>query len=118
MGRLKGDHEERLMTAAEVARHLLKTCVSLGEFQPYMFGSSLFGIGSDYDILIVGPSGEPLSRLKAEIGVAGEELPLDVMYMLPSEAERTGFVVNEGCVALSQLADCDQSEPVVSCQGA
>lgn len=106
------------MTAAEVARHLLNTCGSLGEFEAYMFGSSLFGIGSDYDILIVGPSGEPLSRLKAELGIAGEELPLDVLYMLPSEAERTGFIVNEGCVALSQLADCGQGEPVENGQGA
>jgi len=105
------------MSAAEVARHLIKTCGSLGEFQSYMFGSSLFGIGSDYDILIVGPSGEPLSRLKAEIRIAAEELPLDVLYMLPSEAEKTGFVANEGCVTLSQMADCDQGEPVANDQG-
>ncbi|MBZ7927081.1 nucleotidyltransferase domain-containing protein [Ensifer adhaerens] len=117
MGRLEGDYEEGVMSAADVARHLLKTCGSLRDFQSYMFGSSLFGIGSDYDILIVGPSGEPLSRLKAEIGIAGEELPLDVLYMLPSEAEKTGFVVNEGCVTLSQVADCEQSEPVANDKG-
>ena len=70
-----------------------------------MFGSSIFGIGSDYDILIVGPSGEPLSRLKAELKHAGEALPLDVLYMLPTEAEETKFVTRAGCITLSQLAN-------------
>ncbi|MNO04133.1 hypothetical protein D3C81_2250540 [compost metagenome] len=69
-----------------------------------MFGSSLDGIGYDYDILIVGPAGEPLCRLKKELRVAGEELPLDVLYMLPTEAEETDFVGREGCIPLSELA--------------
>lgn len=92
------------MTACEVARHLLRTCESLREFESFMFGSSLFGVGSDFDILIVGPSGQPLSRLKAELRLAGEELPLDILYMLPAEAEETGFVTSEGCITLAQLA--------------
>ena len=93
------------MTAREVARYLLKSCESLREFESYMFGSSLIGVGSDFDILIVGPSGEPLSRLKAELRLAGKELPLDVLYMLPAEAEETGFVTRAGCITLTQLAD-------------
>ncbi|WP_122491595.1 nucleotidyltransferase domain-containing protein [Pseudomonas viridiflava] len=94
------------MTACEVAKYLLKSCKSLQEFESFMFGSSLSGVGSDYDILIVGPSGEPLSRLKAELSVAGKELPLDVLYMLPAEAEaeETGFVTSEGCIPLARLA--------------
>ncbi|WP_338893835.1 nucleotidyltransferase domain-containing protein [Sinorhizobium meliloti] len=105
MGRVEGASEERLMTAGEVASHLLNSCGSLREFESFMFGSALFGVGSDYDLLIVGPPGEPLSRLKAEIELAGEELPLDVLYMLPTEAEETEFVLNEGCITLSQLAN-------------
>lgn len=70
-----------------------------------MFGSSLSGVGSDFDILIVGPAGEPLSRLKAELRLAGKELPLDVLYMLPTEAGETGFVTSEGCITLAELAD-------------
>lgn len=92
------------MTACEVARYILRSCESLREFESYMFGSSLFGVGSDFDILIVGPSGEPLSRLKAELGLAGKELPLDVLYMLLAEAEETRFVTSAGCISLSQLA--------------
>lgn len=69
-----------------------------------MFGSSLIRSGNDFDILIVGPSGEPLSRLKSEINLAGRELPLDVLYMLPSEVKETAFVLNEGCVPLTKLA--------------
>lgn len=92
------------MRACEVAKYLLKSCESLQEFDSFMFGSSLSGVGSDYDILIVGPSGEPLSRLKAELNVAGKELPLDVLYMLPEEAEETGFVSSEGCISLARLA--------------
>ncbi|MDI5929053.1 hypothetical protein QBK93_30895 [Rhizobium leguminosarum] len=93
-----------MKTANEVARHLLATCASLSKFQSFMFGSSLVRVGNDFDILIVGPSGEPLSRLKSEIALAGKELPLDVLYMLPSEAEETSFVLNEGCVPLFELA--------------
>ena len=108
MGGVETNLEERLMTAGEVASHLLRTCGALREFKSFMFGSSLFSVGSDYDLLIVGPSGEPLSRLKAELKFAGMELPLDVLYMLPAEAEETGFVVNEGCVSLWQLAISDK----------
>lgn len=97
------------MTAQEVARHLLKSCKSLRDFESFMFGSSLLGIGSDFDILIVGPSGEPLSRLKAELRLAGKELPLDVLYMLPAEAEETGFIMSEGCITLLQLANSPKS---------
>jgi hypothetical protein len=74
-----------------------------------MFGSSLFGIGSDFDILIIGPSGVRLDRLKAELRDAGKELPLDVLYMLPEEARITAFVEREGCVSLQQLAASDGS---------
>lgn len=108
MGRVKGAAPEPLMTACEVARYLLKSCESLREFESFMFGSSLFGVGSDFDILIVGPSGEPLSRLKAELRLAGKELPLDVLYMLPAEAEATGFVASAGCITLAQLADSEK----------
>lgn len=92
------------MTACEVAAYLLESCGSLSQFESFMFGSSLVGVGSDFDILVVGPCGEPLSRLKAELNCAGKELPLDILYMLPAEAEETGFVRSEGCIALEQLA--------------
>jgi hypothetical protein len=92
------------MTACEVARYLLERCSSLKEFESFMFGSSLTRAGSDFDILIIGPSGEPLSRLKAELKVAGIELPLDVLYMLPQEARETSFVTREKCTPLAQLA--------------
>lgn len=108
LGRVKSAVAEPLMTACEVAKYLLKSCESLREFESFMFGSSLFGVGSDFDVLIVGPSGEPLSRLKAELRLAGKELPLDVLYMLPVEAEETGFVTREGCRPLAQLAACEK----------
>ena len=108
MGRVKGAAAEPLMTAGGVARHLLKCCGSLREFDSFMFGSSLFGVGSDIDILIVGWSGEPLSRLKAEMEVAGRELPLDVLYMLPTEEKETEFVTRVGCISLAQLADSEK----------
>lgn len=108
MGRVKGAVAEPLMTAREVSRYLLKSCESLREFESFMFGSSLFGVGSDFDILIVGPSDVPLSRLKAELRLAGKELPLDVLYMLPAEAEETGFITSEGCITLAQLADSEK----------
>lgn len=92
------------MAACEVARYLLDCCESLNEFESFMFGSSLFGMGNDFDILIVGPSGESLTQLKTEIQVAASELPLDVLYMLPAEAEVTEFVAREGCIPLTQLA--------------
>lgn len=103
MERIERVVAESLMTTHEVAEYLLKTCESLREFESFMFGSSLLGVASDFDILIVGPSGEPLSRLKAEFRLAGDELPLDVLYMLPAEAEETRFVTSEGCITLAQL---------------
>jgi hypothetical protein len=96
------------MTACEVAQYLLNCCESLREFKSFMFGSSLSGVGNDFDILIVGPCGESLSRLKAELRVAASELPLDVLYMLPAEAEVTEFVSREGCIPLVQLATAPQ----------
>lgn len=107
MERAEGVSAEPLMTASKVARYLLISCAALGEFKSFMFGSSLFGVGSDFDILIVGPSGEPLSRLKSELGLAGKNLPLDVLYMLPEEAEETQFVANTGCVTLAKLAELE-----------
>ena len=109
MGRLEDNSAEGLMTAAEVAGHLLETCPSLRHFESFMFGSSLYGVGSDFDVLVVGPSGEPLTCLKKELRVAGSELPLDILYMLPEEAEHTEFVTREGCVPLSTLAGSDRS---------
>ncbi len=92
------------MSASQVAMYLLETCPSLDEFQPFMFGSSLDGIGYDYDILIVGPAGEPLSQLKRELQDAGAELPLDILFMLPTEAEDTDFVNRERCTPFAELA--------------
>lgn len=106
MGRVTSNSAKPVMTAGEVARHLLESCGSLQEFDSFMFGSSLKGVGNDFDILIVGPGGEALSRLKAELRVAAIELPLDVLYMLPAEAEATGFVTKEACISLARLADC------------
>ncbi len=105
MERVESVSAETLMTASEVARYLLVSCDALGEFESFMFGSSLFGVGSDFDILIVGQSGEPLSLLKSELRFAGENLPLDVLYMLPEEAEETKFVTKTGCITLTDLAE-------------
>ena len=105
MGRAKRTVVKPLMTACEVAKYLLKSCDSLRAFESFMFGSSLYGLGSDVDILIVGPSGEPLAKLKAELRLASKELPLDVLYMLPAEAEETKFVTRQECIALAQLTD-------------
>ena len=69
-----------------------------------MFGSTLHGIGHDIDILIVGSSGKLLSVLKHEMRVAGDKLPLDVLYMLPSEEAETDFINKEKCVKLLDLA--------------
>lgn len=104
MERTQVASERTLKTSGEVARHLIEACPSLSEFESFMFGSSLVRAGNDFDILVVGPSGELLSRLKNEIGLAGKNLPLDVLYMLPSEADETGFVLNEKCVPLPELA--------------
>lgn len=104
MGRTENVHERRLMKATEIAAHLIDKCDALSDFESYMFGSSLHGVGCDIDILIVGPPGKKMSRLKRQLAVAGRELPLDVLVMEPSEARETGFVANENCVALSVLA--------------
>ena len=113
MGRASRDAVSPLMTASEVAGYLLRSCGSLKEFHSFMFGSSLYGVGNDLDILIVGPSGEPLSRLKAELRVAANDLPLDVLYMLPEEAAATDFVERQGCIALSLLATYPVQTPGV-----
>jgi hypothetical protein len=91
------------MKAPEVAKHILMSCPALSEFHAYMFGSSLIGVGSDFDILIIGPSGRALSQLKLEIRAAGSMLPLDVLYMLPEEAEETNFVAGKKCISLNKL---------------
>jgi hypothetical protein len=95
------------MKAPEVARHILMTCPTLSEFHVYMFGSSLIGVGSDFDILIVGPTGSALSQLKLEIRVAGNMLPLDVLYMLPDEAEESKFVERKNCISFDELCKID-----------
>jgi len=92
------------MTANEIAVYLIKHCCSLEAFDSYMFGSTLEGIGHDIDILIIGPSGNALSVLKQELMFAGSELPLDILYMQPSEAIETDFVNRERCIELSVLA--------------
>lgn len=107
MGRTEGAPEEGLMTAREVAAYLLGSCKSLAGFESYMFGSALSGVGRDIDILVVGPGGEPLTKLKCELGLAGESLPLHLLYMLPSEANHTRFVAREKCVSLALLTDQD-----------
>lgn len=107
MGRVARDNSYQLMTAVEVAQHLLRCCSSLRNFESFMFGSSLRGVGSDFDILIVGPFGDPLERLKTELDAAARELPLDVLVMLPEEAEATDFVAQQRCVALERLADSE-----------
>jgi len=46
------------MKATEIAAHLIDKCDALSDFESYMFGSSLHGVGCDIDILIVGPPGK------------------------------------------------------------
>lgn len=104
MERSDGKLKKDLMTANEIAIYLLHTCGSLNEFESYLFGSSLGGLGNDIDILIVGPTGEKLSRLKQELAVAGRDLPLDILYMDHSEELETSFVEKERCKKLSELA--------------
>ena len=93
-----------MMSASEVAVHLVTVCPSLEHFEAYMFGSTIAGIGADIDILIVGPDGSLLCQVKSELCSAGEALPLHVLCMLPSEALHTQFVAREKCVPLCQLA--------------
>lgn len=68
-----------------------------------MFGSSLRGLGEDYDILIIGSDRKRLFELKKEISVLKKQLPLDVLYMTPHEAKETDFVQLQGCVTLQCL---------------
>jgi hypothetical protein len=107
MVRIQGINSSPLMSVSDVARHLLKTCQALKFFECFMFGSSLFGVGTDYDMLVIGPAGEALIQLKAELKLAGAELPLDILYMLPKEAEETDFVVKQKCVSLTHLVTLD-----------
>lgn len=95
------------MSAREVAKHLIESCSSLKEFDSYMFGSSIRGVGNDFDILIIASSITSIKILKTEIAIAGKELPLDVLYMLPAEALETEFIKRQGCVSLAQLAKLD-----------
>lgn len=104
MGRAEGTFENGLMTASEIASHLLRNCGSLEQFQVYMFGSTLHGIGADIDILVVGPSGDALCKLKRELKAASEFLPLHILYMQPSEERRTEFVSRERCIEIKKLA--------------
>ncbi len=92
------------MTASEIASHLLSNCGSLEQFEVYMFGSTLRGIGADIDILVVGPSGDAFRKLKRELQAASEFLPLHILYMQPSEERRTEFVAREQCVQIKKLA--------------
>lgn len=103
MGRAEGTSENGMMTADEIAAHLLGSCSSLKQFSAYMFGSALRGIGEDVDILVVGPGGDALLQLKRELQAAGEFLPLHILYMLPSEERRTDFVAREKCVPLDRV---------------
>lgn len=104
MGRTEVSPEQELMTAKRVACHLLDLCGSLEHFDAYMFGSALHGVGEDIDILIVGPAGDLLAQLKTELRLAGEQLPLHILCMQPSEEKRTQFVARENCIPLEQLA--------------
>ena len=104
MAGVKSVDHSKIMTASEVAKHLLNNCKTLALYESFMFGSSLLGIGCDYDILIIGPSGDTLHKLKGEMKYAGAELPLDILYMLPIEAEETQFVKKQKCVSLALLA--------------
>lgn len=106
-----------MMTASEVAKHLLQSCESLRYYKSFMFGSSLYGVGNDFDVLIVGPSGQLLSQLKAEFKLAGNELPLDVLYMLPEEEEETRFISCQACVTLAHLVDSDEQRSEITSGG-
>jgi hypothetical protein len=104
VGKSEGASENGLMNASEIAAHLLNGCCSLDQFDAYMFGSTLGGIGEDVDILVVGPGGDVLSQLKRELEVAGEYLPLHILYMQPSEERHTKFLTRQVCVPLTILA--------------
>lgn len=102
MGRTEGTPENGLLTAGEIAAYLLDNCRSLRQFDVYMFGSTLNGIGEDIDILVVG-IGDSFCQVKQELRAAGERLPLHILYMQLSEARYTDFVRREGCMPLDQL---------------
>lgn len=104
MGRSEIPALKSTMSAREVAKHLVESCASLTEFDSYMFGSSIRGFGNDFDILIIIFSTTSIEKLKSEIAIAGAELPLDVLYMLPEEECETEFIERQGCVSLTQLA--------------
>lgn len=120
VGRVEEPSGISLLTASEIAVHLLRSCKSLPRFDSYLFGSTLTGIGRDIDILVVGPAGSLLTQLKEELRLAGKHLPLHIVYMLPSEACQTDFVVKERCVPLTQLAsdpDCSyRIIPALRCE--
>lgn len=105
MGRLQGLHECSVMSAAEVAAHLLNACTALSAFKSYMFGSYVESLGVDIDILIIGEPGQMLIQLKHELAKAGAQLPLHILFMNPQEAQETDFVFQQHCVSLSQLAE-------------
>lgn len=107
MGRLEGISTHGLMTASEIAVYLLEACGTLSDFDAYMFGSTLHGVGADIDILVVGTPGDGLSQLKEELRAAGHCLPLHLLFLQPSEAERTDFIRRENCVPLASLASRD-----------
>lgn len=71
----------------------------------YRRGTVRKSVANTHGHLIVGPSGEPILRLKKELNHAGQELPLYVLYMLPVEAKENKFVTRVGCITLSHLAD-------------
>lgn len=104
MGRFQGLHESSVMSATQVAAHLLNTCSSLAAFKSYMFGSYVGSVGVDIDILIIGESDQTLSKLKHELAKAGAQLPLHILYMNPQEAHETDFVSRQNCISLVQLA--------------
>lgn len=91
------------MNTREIASHILRCCTLHSQFEFYMFGSTLHGVGEDIDILVVGPSGDALSQIKQELQHASECLPLHILYMQPSEVKYTEFVTRENCVPLKQL---------------
>ena len=93
-----------LMNASQIATYLLNSCNSLKNFDAFMFGSTLYGLGNDIDILIVGSDRTQLFTLKKELKEAANELPLDVLFMLPSEALETDFINKYGCISLYELS--------------
>lgn len=97
------------MDARAIAVHLLARCGSLGQVEAYMFGSTLSGIGTDVDILIVGEDHVVFAELKRELRSAGKHLPLHLLFMEKSEERRFDFVVRERCVPLGVLAQPDVS---------